>query len=1028
MEDWLAQLFLAPEREPQAVARLAEWGFLHPQRADRWLQELAGGPEVREVFLRLAPSLLEHLRESPAPEMALGNLVRFVEVWGERRGLYEFWEEAPWALERSVRLMALSQVFADILVRHPELMDLLADTEQLARRRSLAEMLAEARRSLTAFRSLERQWNALRRFKRREFLRIGARDWLGLANLPEALQELSDLAEACSQAALEVCWAALEEEWGHPLRSDGRSAEFAIIGMGKFGARELNYNSDIDVMFVYDGEGETRGGPRPPLSNRLFFERLARLWLEAMGRMTEEGRVFRVDARLRPEGETGPLVRSLDGYINYYEAWAEPWEMQALIKARAVAGSESLRQRFEALAQEVAFRRHLDADALYSLRRMKQQLEEREVAQGLAERQVKQGYGGIRDIEFTVQLLQLVYGVENPRLRVASTLGALEALAQEGILSEEEREVLEQSYLFLRRVEHLLQIQGEVPQQTLPEAPEELERLARRMGYQPREGETAAERFLKAYAWHTGRARRLCEQLFFHPIPEGEVPLPESLRRVLDPLLPHGEAATFLQEYGFRQPAEVRRRLIFLAYGEPPMRLPERVQRAFARLLPLLLERARETADPDLAIRHFERFVTALGGREMLYDFLLEQPDIAELLLLIGGASEALSETLIRHPEYLDFITDAAVMAAPKGLETFLEEMGERLGSLRTLEEKGEDLRRYRRREMFRIGVRDLEGRASVTETLQELSDLADASLRSALALLREEHGGGLPFAVMALGKWGGREIHYSSDLDVLFVYEARGEHPSEAEARSALELAEALLRVCNTPMREGKLFELDARLRPDGREGPLVRTLPGYLDYYRRRGEIWERMALTRLRWVAGDEELGRRFVEQVQEWVYHRPLSREEVEQLLQIHRRVEREKGPAPEVLDVKLSPGGLFDVEFLTQMLLLQHGPGRPEVRSTNTFQALRRLHEAEVLSSEEAEVLLKGYLALRGLELKLQLVTERSFAQLHTQEEWQRAARRLGHPDAAAFRQTHLNFMARIRKILEARFRAALEGL
>jgi len=997
-------LFLAPALPPgQAEAWLQELGFADPALADRRLQHLAGEPPQREAFAALAPDLLRELRDCPAPDLALHHLGRYVRQV-EPLSTYRLWTEQPWILRPLVCLFSTSQLLADALIRDPEAAFLFLEPERLEAEKTAAQMAAELHRAISSRHTPERQRNALRRYKRREFLRIGARDLLRLADLKTVTREFSALADACLQVALSWEEQRLQAVSGPPVRHAARRpteapAAFAIIGLGKFGAQELNYNSDIDVLFVYDGEGQTQP-PTPDglaLDNRTYFDRLARGVLEAIGQRTAEGRVFRVDARLRPGGETGPLVRSLDGYVNYYEAWGSPWESQALLKARFVAGDADLGRRFEALSREVAYGRQLDLAAITSIRENKRRLEARALQEGPANTQVKQGYGGLRDIEFTVQLLQLVHGLTDETVRVANTLEALEALFAGGYLTAGEKDLLTEAYVFLRRVEHQLQIQGEVPRPTLPEDPRELETLARQLGYGPGAWTEPVERFRSAYQWYTERVREICEQLFYHPLPGGQETIRQEITLLLDPLVAHGEGARPLAPLGFRNPAEARRRLIFLAYGEPPMRLPERVQQVFAEIVPALLVGVARTPDPDAAIQNFERFISRAGGREMFYRFLRDHPLITELFCRIGGSSEHLSQILIQHPEYFDYITDPNVMAAPRDRAALRAELAARLAPLPRDNLKLADLRRFKRRELFRIGVRDLIEAADLETTLTEISDLADVCIETALALCPAP----LPFAVIGLGKLGGRELHYSSDLDVIFVYEppaGADRAGRQAAYHQAEKRAEDLLKALGERTREGVVFEVDARLRPFGTEGQLVRTVESYRDYYARQGEPWERLALTRARYVAGDEALAERFLAVAAEFVYGQPLTEEELGEIRRVKRRIETERHrQEADRIDVKLIPGGLLDLEFLAQVGQLRHGPTDPAVRTPNTLKALRALHAGGYLADEDAATLTEAYLWLRRLEMRLQLVHERSSGVLQEDEaSLAAAAKRLGY--------------------------------
>ncbi len=1032
----LTGLILAPElSDPVVEATFRSLGFGDWRRADTLLQRLAGPAEYRPRLAAILPPLLHLLRECPAPDMALNNLERFARASGDRAALFRQLADSPFAIELLVALLSGSQFCADVLVRNPEYLQALVRPGMLTDRRGRADYDAAAQAELSPLSTRERRLNALRRLRRREILRIAARDLLRLTDLETIVAEISDLAAACLEAALRMSAEDLQARYGSPRTGD-RPATFAVVGLGKLGGRELNYSSDVDVMFVYSDEGSCRppaggDGGGEPLTNREYFNRLASALVAAMQDPTPEGVVWRVDTRLRPEGSAGLLARSLQSMRAYYENWAQPWERQALIKASPVAGDLQLARRLLSDLQPFVYGKRLDHLGVADITAMRARIEPRDGSVP----EVKSGPGGIRDIEFAVQAHQLVAGAEDPTVRLPGTLPALRALVRSGVLTPREHRQFHSAYVFLRTLEHRLQLLFELPVRELPSDEEALEVLARRMGYVPRRSASARQQLLAEYERHTTATRRTYEHVF-HNLAQGTEPEAPESRLVLDDGRDPAEAARILAPYRVNDPARAVANLRELTYGPPHAALSTRVQHSFLSLIPDVLAAASRSAQPDLSLDNLARFVGLLGSWGALYASFRDNPRILDLLCRVGGGSRFLSDLLARHPEYLDTLLDPDVMLTPKPPEDLLAQAWER-----TRLDGLTGLRRFRRRELLRIGVRDLMGHADVRETMASLSDLAEAVMA---ALLQERRQALSPrwaapavnghedvaFAIIGVGKFGGRELHYSSDLDVLFVYE--GAAPDGAASvsnhRLARRLAEELLSEAGSQTPDGRLYQVDARLRPEGRGGALAMPAAGYLRYLERRADPWERLALTRARPVAGDRDLGHEFVAAIAPLVY-RPLTPEDLAALRHIKGRMERERAqPSDETrIDIKLAPGGITDVEYVVQFLQLRHGLEHTQVRHPNTVEAISALEGARLLAPAHAATLRDGYLFLREVELAVQIARERSEEVVSLEEEdLQMLSARLARPgqQPAAPGELRLHIaetMARIRSVFEDLF-------
>lgn len=860
------------------------------------------------------------------------------------------------AVTRSLARAADPATSRDVLARlvedHPELIDELA-TDSLVRDAIIA--LASASRSLTtaflhdpslleplrdhAGFAIEiddavfgRSWDvarrdfdgdgtdnlALRWWKSRELLRIAARDLLGVADMDSVARELARVAATCLAAAHDIARADL-----------GRAVadvRMAVIGMGKLGGRELNYASDVDVLLVHDGSTEAA-------------QRLARGILDAMTEPDNGSIVFRTDADLRPEGRSGPLSRSLESYETWYERWAQAWEFQALLKARPVAGDAELGAEFFDTTRRFVYPDVLDAGAIREIRAMKARAEEELRRKGLTDRELKRGRGGIRDVEFSVQLLQLVHGRHDPEVRSPTTLVALESLAEGGYIDEEDTRHLSGAYRHLRTVEHRLQLRDEHQTHTLPDDPEELERLARVLGYRDDARVTAADQFRQAHTHHQATVRAIHERLYFEPL--------------LDTLAGHGAldsvaAQDRLAAIGFTDVARTQAALRELTAGLT------RRSRLMKQLLPLLLEWCSVTPDPDLALLQLRRLAEGPTRSTALAETFRDTPFAAERVCRILGSSRTTGDALLRAPDLLDVLADDDEIARVRARSDVLDEALETLQWRDNAAARRDGLRRFTRREQLRIAARDLLDLGTIESTGQELSTVADAAVEAALRCLDPQ----VPFAVVGMGRYGGSGLSYASDLDVLFVYDGEG----PADFNEAERTATALIRELSTMTSEGRAYAIDADLRPEGKQGPLARSLSSFGRYYREFALTWEFQALTRARAVAGDDGLHRHFAELITPFVYNEDFSEEQVREIRRMKVRVEQERIPPGEdpEFHLKLGKGSLSDVEWTVQLLQLLHGADDPTLRVPSTVGALLALSESGVLDDADAEALEASY--------------------------------------------------------------------
>ena len=915
------------------------------------------------------PVLTEAVERSADPTAARGFLTRLLE---EHPALAD--ELATNALLRDalVALSAASRSLSNAIVHDAALLDPLRDGNGFDHERGLPEYRASAADFLAA---ADDGAGALRRWKRREILRIAARDLLGAADLPAVGQELAALAEVCLGCALDL------------VEPDVR---LAIIGMGKLGGSELNYASDVDVLFVHEGDGSTA-------------EHAARALLATMSGPSPDGIVFRTDADLRPEGRSGPLSRTLDAYLAYYERWAQPWEFQALLKARPVAGDTDIASRFLDLVQPFVWPEVLDADAVRAVRAMKARSEGEMNRRGLAEREVKRGRGGIRDIEFAVQLLQLVHGRHDVSVRSPTTLDALAQLSDGGYIEMNDARQLDDAYRFLRTVEHRLQLQDEQQTHTLPTDIAARTRLARVLGYRDRGDETALDLFEADYRGRQNRVRSIYERLFFAPI--------------LDALAGAGaltEAAVEerLAAFGFFDVARTRAALQELTQGLT------RRSRVMQQLLPVILGWLSATPDPDLGLLQLRRLAEGEARSASLARTFRESPRSAERTCRLLGSSRLLGDALRRQPDFVEALGDDDALSREKSRDELVDEA---LGTLKwrtSVEDRRQGLRRFKRREFLRIGARDVLGFAVIETTERELAALADACVEAALHALRPP----LPFAVIGMGRLGGAELSYASDLDVLFVYEGEG----AADFRAAEGVAEQLVREIGGITPEGQTFRIDANLRPEGKRGPLARSLSAYQAYYERWAQTWEFQALLKSRPVAGDAGVAERFTALIEPFVYRDPFPDEAVRDVRRMKARIERERIPPNEDprFHLKLGRGSLSDVEFTVQLIQLQHGARQPEIRATSTIDALHQLRATGLLEPVDADALEDAYRFCERARNARYLLTGKLGDALPTDgREARRLARLLGYVyrPQASLRDDYRRVTRRARRVVDRVF-------
>ena len=796
----------------------------------------------------------------------------------------------------------------------------------------------------------------LRRLRERVMVRLAHRDLNGLAPLEEVFATMGALAEECIAAAAREAQREAAAAHGEPAHGTA----LAVVALGKLGGGELNVSSDVDLVFLYGAEGET-AGPRT-VSHAEFFAAAGRRLIALLSEATADGQAFRVDMRLRPFGDSGPLVASLAGLEDYFVAHGRPWERYAWLKARVVAGPpEGVRERVEPFV----YRRYLDYGMLDALRELHARIFEAATRRRKAD-DIKVGAGGIREIEFAAQLFQMVRGGRDPALRTTSTRAALAAIAERGLLDRARAAALERAYEFLRRLEHRLQYYDDQQTQSLPRAPEHRALVAEAMGFGS--WDELAERL----AEHRARVQEAFGALFEAPPEHARA---ASLAAWLYDPQASGDAeglAEDLAEAGIAEAAPVARRLVDFTRSRRYRALSAASRARLEQLLPLLVSAlAREGGDEATAARLLD-LLEAIGGREAYYSLLVEQPRVLERAARLVAKSAWAARLLARHPILLDELTRTAASFTATDWEAERSALRAECAALGgDVERLLDHLRHFKQRHVLRFTIADLEGELPVMALSDELAALADAILDVTLeeaaasaGLTREAPVPGL--AVVGYGKLGAKELGYGSDLDVIFVYDEARAAQAEGFARVAQRVNAWMTSF--TPA--GVLYEMDLRLRPDGASGLLVSSLEAFREYQASRAWTWEHQALTRARACAGDRALGRRF-ERVRDEILAMPRDRAKLlAEIVAMRRKMRaerrtREARHAARVEDLKHAEGGVIDLEFCVQAIVLADGPRHPGLRENKgNHTLLNRAAALDLLDPALAAAAAEAYLAMR----------------------------------------------------------------
>ncbi|MEY3020577.1 MAG: hypothetical protein RLZZ272_1561 [Actinomycetota bacterium] len=989
-------------RRPSPRALLARAGLeaADLERLERGGLATAGEPDEAALAL---------LAEAADPSAALDTLIGLSEL---QPGLAARVRSDPAWLGRVVAVAGASRPLGQLIARDRDATEALATLDGVEVE-STARAVEDAVRGAAG---TDAQAAGIAAIRRGATADIAARDLTGAADVATVARELSNLAEAVLTGTLAAVQAELVDG-GVP------SARVAVIGMGKLGGEELNYVSDVDVMFVHEPvEGADEDAAA--VEARATVTRL----LELLNASTTMGRAYEVDPTLRPEGRQGPITRTVASYVAYWERWARTWEFQALLKARPVAGDRPLGAHL--LEQGAAFLwpERLDPEVVAEVREMKARIEAKPEVRRDGGRQIKLGPGGLRDIEFAVQLLQLVHGRADATLRATGTLPALAALAAAGYVDEDDATAFADAYRSLRTIEHRLQLVNERRTHTVPEDPARQEHLARALGYRASDDREARSRFLADLARIQGEVRDLHAKLFYRPLLESYAVLPARAAEVSVPgrVSAMGDAAATerLAALGFRDASGALRDVRSMTGGVSRRAL------ALRAALPALLQVLQDAPDPDGGLTAFRELVEAQGETSPLLGHLRDQPSTVDLLGRVLGTSRLAGELLVGQPQGVEWLTDPE-------LQSVARTRGELVG-LATKRLSWQDatpaLRRFKRLELLRVVLRDLAGATTVGGVGEELTAIAEACLEGALEAVlaaRQREHGALPvrLAIIGMGKLGGHELGYPSDLDVLFVHEALPGADEDASTALALSIASEVMGSLSAITTEGSAFDIDADLRPEGRNGALSRTLTSYVAYWERWAEPWEHQALTRARAVAGDVGLGERFVAAADAFAHPDHAVEERLVAMRRMKARIEKERVPrrVDASRHLKLGPGGSSDVEWTVQLLQQLHGRRFPSLRTPSTMAAIDVLQDLDVIEHRDADWLREGWRFVTALRNRMALLKVRDVDVMPSgRAQLELLARALGRPRGGwqQLEEDRLRHARHVRSVAERLFYGA----
>ena len=961
------------------------------------LLKLAQGKGISGSALkRFSQQLESALKKTADPQNALFSLERLL----DQTQLNFNWLAKKNRLEKLLLLFGYSEVLTQLALKEPKLLSQaleLSEKEKLAEKDFTSELAGELD-SIGGYPELAER---IRIFKNLHYLRLGILNLWEPDRLEQEMKELGGLAQACLELGGEKLLQLSKEKKLPGIKPDFTPEGFCVIALGKLGSFELNFSSDLDLFYLCPDLSEEE---KAHLEQYFQF---ARKYTALFSEATEQGIAFRIDLRLRPGGESGPLVNPLSQALDYYLTLGRGWERLALLRARPIAGKKSLGEDFLHQLEGVVFRRSYDFSALEELKEIKAKIEREAKTypdySRLAGYDLKLGRGGIRELEFFVLILQQIYGGKYPQLRVKGILPALRVLNQIGLVKDEEAESLTEAWNFLRRLEHRIQLRQLRQEHRIPRTEPGQEILARSFGYY---GEKAQEEFFARIKKTLEQVEEIFSGLF------GKEPEPET--RYLDLAEPDADPEKVEEEFGrmgFSEPGlagERWRRLVGVLFRDDKTR---KIARSF---LGIILEEIVKSAEPDLCLLQLERFISGLYARFGYISLLKDFPSSRRLLLNLFSQSEFLGNIFINYPELLDELMVPGIMeeASPSEREAELER---RVLEAKDYEEKLRQLVRFQKLELVRIGLRELSGKMTLRQLEKELSLLAGLILEQAYKISWEELSGryGVPapdqkgeragMLILGLGRLGSEEMSWGSDLDLIFIFQGsgrtQGNRPIEVR-EFFIRLAQKIISTLQSPTREGYLYKIDTRLRPSGRFGPLVVSLESFFAYHRDSAQVWEKQALIRARPLIDGAGIRQQVEEQIAKTTFShndpRELKSEMSRLLLKTQTELAKE---SKNQYDIKFGCGGELELEYIIQFFQLAFGRAHPSLRVKNTWEALKAISELGLIEPEESRILEQGLYFYRLLSCRLRIYQDRAEEKITLEPEFlDRLAKKLRMPE------------------------------
>ena len=936
-------------------------------------------------------------------DRAINNFERFVQATRSPLSLGTLLQRDLTALPILLQLFSASQYCSDLLVLQPEYFDHLRLTggQPVAAEDLKGDLCSE----VAGLSDPVVAGRIIRRFKHREMLRIAYGDIVLGLPLETITSQISYLADAACQAAYEFQWRSWTQKWGVPLSRDGQPVAFSILALGKLGGTELNYSSDIDLILLYAHEGKTAQNK----TNREFFDALGRSIVKMLSENSELGMVYRVDMRLRPDGSSGQLTHCVPALIDYYENRGRTWERQAFLKARPIAGDLALGSQFLRSIEHWIYPKYLSQFQIEGIAAIKRQIEKRSLRDGDDFTNVKTGHGGIRDVEFAIQFLQLLHAADRPEIRTGNTLEAISKLRQAECLSLEEEHLLQKNYRFLRMVEHRLQLMFDLQTHQLPKDDWELRKLAIRCGCKGDTRQNVLEGFLQELKSVRHANRRILNHLLHDAFSEGGADFKAVTRSVkssvasespgawdefdrfsevdliLDPSPDPETIEGVLTSYGFQKPNQAYCRLLELSREKSRFLSDQRCRHFFAAICRSLLQAVSSTPSPDQTLTQLSLVADSLGNKGVLWELFSDHQPSMQLCIRLCASTSYLTSILTGNPGMLDQLMDSLLLDQLPTRAMLQQNLSE---LLRGAEDAVPILHNFKNAMHLLVGVRDILGKEPLQATHEVLSDIADVCLEQIVEfhytwLVRQmgqpvdrDTKQAMGMATVAMGKLGGREPNYHSDLDLIFVYPEDGTTVAvQGQAATShqhffSQLGTLVIKTLSQFGSQGRLYEVDCRLRPSGKSGSLAVSLAAFDSYFRTGGgQLWERQALCKSRILNGCQV---RFAETltgtIRQIVLATPAPAKIAKELYQMRQRVEH--GAA--ALNLKRGAGGTVDIEFAIQLLQLIHGKQFPLVFQPGTLQAIQALAEVGVLSKSDSVYFTQAYQFLRGIESRLRL--------------------------------------------------------